>query len=199
MQIPGRQDGFVETPMSSYPGAFYLPSSSQYPIAGPSNGFAVSHLPNGQVYYPGPIPPDSMMAQQFPFPSEHSGSMDGLYQMQQTGPQGMMFSGYELQGAQYGYPMPQGNGDGYEEASYAEQSYPGAEVCRVDAHHGRPADLFSQKEKSARRKTSPEELVILEEWYANDPRPNGLAREHLVQTIGNGITERHVQVWFQNR
>ncbi|KXT10435.1 hypothetical protein AC579_7875 [Pseudocercospora musae] len=51
--------------------------------------------------------------------------------------------------------------------------------------------------RQKRRRTSPQDQVILEAAYKNDPKPDKAARLELVKHISLG--EKEVQIWFQNR
>lgn len=48
-----------------------------------------------------------------------------------------------------------------------------------------------------RRRTTPEQLKVLEFWYDINPKPDNQLREQLAAQLG--MTKRNVQVWFQNR
>jgi hypothetical protein len=48
-----------------------------------------------------------------------------------------------------------------------------------------------------RRRTTPEQLKVLEHWFDINPKPDNNLREWLAQELG--MTKRNVQVWFQNR
>ncbi|KAI9843316.1 MAG: hypothetical protein M1838_002687 [Thelocarpon superellum] len=51
--------------------------------------------------------------------------------------------------------------------------------------------------RQKRRRTSPEDQVILEEEYQRNAKPDKSARMHIVQRVALG--EKEVQIWFQNR
>lgn len=48
-----------------------------------------------------------------------------------------------------------------------------------------------------RRRTSPEQLKVLEHWFEINSKPDNALREWLASELG--MTKRNVQVWFQNR
>ena len=48
-----------------------------------------------------------------------------------------------------------------------------------------------------RRRTTPEQLKMLEHWFDINPKPDNALREWLAGRLG--MTKRNVQVWFQNR
>ncbi|KAJ5891762.1 uncharacterized protein N7473_007990 [Penicillium subrubescens] len=51
--------------------------------------------------------------------------------------------------------------------------------------------------RQKRRRTSPEDHAILESEYQINPKPDKLARTHIVNRVSLG--EKEVQIWFQNR
>ena len=57
-------------------------------------------------------------------------------------------------------------------------------------------DEDGQKVKH-RRRTTPEQLKVLEHWFDINPKPDNNLREWLASELG--MTKRNVQVWFQNR
>lgn len=48
-----------------------------------------------------------------------------------------------------------------------------------------------------RKRTSPEQLAVLESSFAENPKPSAMTRKLIAEQIG--MTPRSVQVWFQNR
>ena len=48
-----------------------------------------------------------------------------------------------------------------------------------------------------RRRTTPEQLKVLEHWFEINPKPDNSLREWLAVELG--MSKRNVQVWFQNR
>jgi len=48
-----------------------------------------------------------------------------------------------------------------------------------------------------RNRTSPEQLLILEEAFLKNPTPNGQTRDILAERVD--MSPRSVQIWFQNR
>ncbi|GMK57945.1 hypothetical protein CspeluHIS016_0407790 [Cutaneotrichosporon spelunceum] len=59
------------------------------------------------------------------------------------------------------------------------------------------AALYGNLEVKHRRRTTPEQLRVLEHYFGINPRPDNQLREFLAGELG--ITKRNVQVWFQNR
>jgi len=56
------------------------------------------------------------------------------------------------------------------------------------------SDSFKVKH---RRRTTPEQLKVLEHWFDVNPKPDNNLREWLAVELG--MTKRNIQVWFQNR
>ncbi|KAF8588717.1 hypothetical protein K439DRAFT_1323113, partial [Ramaria rubella] len=48
-----------------------------------------------------------------------------------------------------------------------------------------------------RRRTTPEQLKVLEDTFKSDPKPNPALRKQLSHQLG--MSPRVLQVWFQNR
>ncbi|WVF69951.1 hypothetical protein IAT40_004736 [Kwoniella sp. CBS 6097] len=66
-----------------------------------------------------------------------------------------------------------------------------------DIPHDGQEMIYSNLEVKHRRRTTPDQLKILEYWYDINPKPDNSLREHLAAQLG--MTKRNVQVWFQNR
>ena len=58
-------------------------------------------------------------------------------------------------------------------------------------------DYISPIQVKHRRRTTPEQLKVLEHWFDINPKPDNNLREWLAMELG--MTKRNVQVWFQNR
>lgn len=58
-------------------------------------------------------------------------------------------------------------------------------------------DHISSVQVKHRRRTTPEQLKVLEHWFDINPKPDNSLREWLAMELG--MTKRNVQVWFQNR
>lgn len=56
-----------------------------------------------------------------------------------------------------------------------------------------------EAEKKRRRRTNPRELAILETHFSKEPLPDAQKRAEIAEEIGNGMTVRAVQIWFQNK
>lgn len=85
--------------------------------------------------------------------------------------------------------------DEYEEGTGAVL-YGNLEVRAYRGDSKRRHPLTHQQVKH-RRRTTPEQLRVLEHYFAMNPRPDNALREYLASELG--ITKRNVQVWFQNR
>ncbi|KAI8377952.1 homeobox domain-containing protein, partial [Radiomyces spectabilis] len=48
-----------------------------------------------------------------------------------------------------------------------------------------------------RTRTTPEQLAVLEKTFSVNPSPNNRVREQLSRELG--MSERSIQIWFQNR
>lgn len=59
------------------------------------------------------------------------------------------------------------------------------------------ADFIPPLKVKHRRRTTPEQLKVLEHWFDVNPKPDNNLREWLAMELG--MTKRNVQVWFQNR
>lgn len=62
---------------------------------------------------------------------------------------------------------------------------------------GQQADFVPPLKVKHRRRTTPEQLKVLEHWFDVNPKPDNNLREWLAMELG--MTKRNVQVWFQNR
>lgn len=64
--------------------------------------------------------------------------------------------------------------------------------------HGRStAHITQQQINKKRQRATPEQLTVLEEAFGMNPSPNAKMREQISTDIN--MTERSVQIWFQNR
>ncbi len=61
----------------------------------------------------------------------------------------------------------------------------------------RKSTLTQQQKNQKRRRASQGQLNLLEVEYNKDPTPTATVREQIAQDIN--MTERSVQIWFQNR
>ena len=59
------------------------------------------------------------------------------------------------------------------------------------------AHITQQQINKKRQRATPEQLVVLEEAFAVNSSPNARMREVISAQIS--MTERSVQIWFQNR
>ncbi|ORX38889.1 hypothetical protein BD324DRAFT_648994 [Kockovaella imperatae] len=58
-------------------------------------------------------------------------------------------------------------------------------------------DETAPAEVKHRRRTTPDQLRVLEHWFKVNPKPDNNMREWLALELG--MTKRNIQVWFQNR
>lgn len=59
------------------------------------------------------------------------------------------------------------------------------------------AHITQQQMNKKRQRATPEQLMVLEEAFLMNPSPNAKMRENISCQIN--MTERSVQIWFQNR
>ncbi|KAK6903822.1 hypothetical protein I203_107330 [Kwoniella mangroviensis CBS 8507] len=143
------------------------------------------HIPSG---YPTPIDHVSHIQQ---LPQQQQQQFMAAYPptMIQHGQPGMVYPGMEMNGSavvpnfHFG-SVPQ-NGPWTDE--WVENGI---------AHEDQDM-VYSNLEVKHRRRTTPDQLKILEYWYDINPKPDNALREHLAAQLG--MTKRNVQVWFQNR
>src|ERR1700759_2500623 len=66
--------------------------------------------------------------------------------------------------------------------------------------HRRPprkSTLTQQQKNQKRQRATQDQLVTLEQEFNKNPTPTAATRERIAQEIN--MTERSVQIWFQNR
>ena len=61
----------------------------------------------------------------------------------------------------------------------------------------RKSTLTQQQKNQKRQRATQEQLVTLEAEFNKNPTPTAIVRERIAQEIN--MTERSVQIWFQNR
>ena len=61
----------------------------------------------------------------------------------------------------------------------------------------RKSTLTQQQKNQKRQRATQDQLVTLEVEFNKNPTPTALVRERIAQEIN--MTERSVQIWFQNR
>lgn len=61
----------------------------------------------------------------------------------------------------------------------------------------RKSTLTQQQKNQKRQRATQEQLVTLEAEFNKNPTPTAVVRERIAQEIN--MTERSVQIWFQNR
>lgn len=65
------------------------------------------------------------------------------------------------------------------------------------SHSRSTAHMTQQQINKKRQRATPEQLIVLEEAFVMNPSPNAKMRELISSQIS--MTERSVQIWFQNR
>ncbi len=61
----------------------------------------------------------------------------------------------------------------------------------------RKSTLTQQQKNQKRQRATQDQLITLELEFNNNPTPTSTVRERIAQEIN--MTERSVQIWFQNR
>jgi hypothetical protein len=61
----------------------------------------------------------------------------------------------------------------------------------------RKSTLTQQQKNQKRQRATQDQLVTLENEFSKNPTPNAATRERIASEIN--MTERSVQIWFQNR
>lgn len=61
----------------------------------------------------------------------------------------------------------------------------------------RKSTLTQQQKNQKRQRATQDQLVVLEAEFNKNPTPTAIVRERIAQEIN--MTERSVQIWFQNR
>jgi hypothetical protein len=61
----------------------------------------------------------------------------------------------------------------------------------------RKSTLTQQQKNQKRQRATQDQLVTLEVEFNKNPTPTAMVRERIAQDIN--MTERSVQIWFQNR
>lgn len=61
----------------------------------------------------------------------------------------------------------------------------------------RKSTLTQQQKNQKRQRATQDQLVTLEAEFNKNPTPTAVVRERIAQEIN--MTERSVQIWFQNR
>lgn len=74
---------------------------------------------------------------------------------------------------------------------------PMAASCNAARRPPRKSTLTQQQKNQKRQRATQDQLVTLEMEFNKNPTPTALVRERIAQDIN--MTERSVQIWFQNR
>jgi hypothetical protein len=75
----------------------------------------------------------------------------------------------------------------------SQPSQPGSAARRPP----RKSTLTQQQKNQKRQRATQDQLVTLENEFNKNPTPTAATRERIAQEIN--MTERSVQIWFQNR
>jgi hypothetical protein len=88
-------------------------------------------------------------------------------------------------------------------ASQHNQTTPGTSSSSTQAPTSAPrrpprkSTLTQQQKNQKRQRATQDQLVTLEQEFNKNPTPTAATRERIAQEIN--MTERSVQIWFQNR
>ncbi|KAF7790437.1 hypothetical protein EIP86_001392 [Pleurotus ostreatoroseus] len=96
------------------------------------------------------------------------------------------------------FPLPHGHGHG--QTCVPSLIPPGIDPAHVDMRTFYPYAAFfgyQPNEVKHRKRTTRQQLRVLEDVYKGDTKPNAGLRKRLAEELG--MTPRGVQVWFQNR
>lgn len=74
---------------------------------------------------------------------------------------------------------------------------PGAPGAPTSRRPPRKSTLTQQQKNQKRQRATQEQLLTLEDEFIKNPTPTATVRERIAQDIS--MTERSVQIWFQNR
>ncbi|OCF37406.1 hypothetical protein I316_00527 [Kwoniella heveanensis BCC8398] len=167
------------------------------PIAGPSNyARQTQQIPLQQLQQPfygvnGHIPQYSTAQPAFPLPAQQQAQAfmapftPGMPQF--PVPQMMQYPAYDAN--------PAGIIPNFHFGTVSQPAW--QDDWPEDMPHDGQEMIYSNLEVKHRRRTTPDQLKILEYWYDINPKPDNSLREHLAAQLG--MTKRNVQVWFQNR
>lgn len=61
----------------------------------------------------------------------------------------------------------------------------------------RKSTLTQQQKNQKRQRATQDQLIVLEAEFNKNPTPTAIVRERIADEIN--MTERSVQIWFQNR
>ena len=94
-----------------------------------------------------------------------------------------------------GAPSPGSGSLGNNMASSGTPSSANAAVAARKPH--RKSTLTQQQKNQKRQRATQDQLITLELEFEKNPTPNAEVRDRIAQEIN--MTERSVQIWFQNR
>jgi hypothetical protein len=82
-------------------------------------------------------------------------------------------------------------------ASMANSTTPATSTSSASRRPPRKSTLTQQQKNQKRQRATQDQLVTLELEFAKNATPTAAVRERIAQEIN--MTERSVQIWFQNR
>jgi hypothetical protein len=82
-------------------------------------------------------------------------------------------------------------------ASMANSTTPATSTSSASRRPPRKSTLTQQQKNQKRQRATQDQLVTLEIEFSKNPTPTAAVRERIAQEIN--MTERSVQIWFQNR
>lgn len=187
-----------------------MPPPHHFPaehITTPVNHFQQMYTPpeafaRDQVYPPPGYPGASLIPQYTPQPQPVAGPsfapapFPPQHQHQPNGPSSRFQVGYPPDGEWQG--QADWDEDGYQDGQ--DIIYGNLEVSLEHAASVPPPQVSDKNPTSKvkhRRRTTPEQLMVLEHWFDINPKPDDNLREWLAANLG--MSKRNVQVWFQNR
>lgn len=97
-------------------------------------------------------------------------------------------------------PSPSALSDSHEDTTPAtsnSNSGTNGSAANASRRPPRKSTLTQQQKNQKRQRATQDQLVTLEHEFAKNPTPTAATRERIAQEIN--MTERSVQIWFQNR
>ena len=213
MYLPPETDG-MEQPYQNgqyHVPSFDLPHYPAHPVAGPSNyafpvagssSYVAHPVDTPSSFIPAPYCPPQVGGFQFGGPMEQFPLEENWQNPSDWDDEGDYREGEGYREGD-GYREGEGNGGIYGgplEVSPRLHSLPPSPpdtIPRLARKARRPKSDAPPSKIKHRRRTSPEQLKVLEHWFDINPKPDNNLREWLASEFG--MTKRNVQVWFQNR
>nr|XP_019047276.1 hypothetical protein I302_03885 [Kwoniella bestiolae CBS 10118]OCF26206.1 hypothetical protein I302_03885 [Kwoniella bestiolae CBS 10118] len=173
------------------------------PQAGPSNYARPPSQPQAPPHLQGPPPQTPYYGVNGHIPPGYPTPIDQISHAQQNPQQQQFMAPYPPNMMQHGQPMIYPGMEGgavvpnFHFGSVPQNAPWMDEWADGGMSHEGQDMVYSNLEVKHRRRTTPDQLKILEYWYDINPKPDNALREHLAAQLG--MTKRNVQVWFQNR